>query len=338
MRKKNIKKMIICCFATLGLVCFCMIESNPAVAPIKNKSVISEGNKTNNTKEGIIPNQIIVETDKLEKADEKYCIYQLDSFYTLQFPNPNKAKNVLKKYRAKGSTVSAEPVKKVQIINTGNQDYEYLSYGPELIGADKYSEVILANTTVEELPEIVVGVVDSGIDYNHPFFEGRLLESSYDFIDNDEDVMDENGHGTHVAGIIVDTTLPNVKIMPYKASDKEGYGSEVTMAQSIEQAVKDGVDVINISMIGEGTSSLVFAALDKAIEADIVVCVGAGNDNKQTINMYPACYADAITVAAVDSNKQKADYSNYGGFVDVTAPGTDVNSAYLNGCYQFMIR
>ena len=99
----------------------------------------------------------------------------------------------------------------------------YLSWGALSIGADKCAESInKVYSDTGELNKVKVAVLDTGIDYNHPFLQGRINSCKYDFVDSDNDGMDEQGHGTAVAGIIADVTFDNVQINGYRIADKYG--------------------------------------------------------------------------------------------------------------------
>ena len=211
----------------------------------------------------------------------------------------------------------------------------YLSYGPQAINADNFAADLTSKyTSASNMPTVVVGVVDTGIDSDHPFLVNRLLPSSYNAItDGSTSTEDDYGHGTHVAGIIADTTLSNVKLKAYKVADNQGHGTDFTVACGINAAVADGVDVINISMGGAGSSTVLDDAVAAARAAGVIVCVAAGNDNTDANTFIPANCPGAFTVAAVDSTGAKAYFSNYGSCVEVCAPGVNISSSYVGGYY-----
>lgn len=287
---------------------------------------------------GYVFTQIVVNTDSLAEEDKEHVTYQMDSFYVLDYENKEDAKAALDRYDVQKDT-KASYVKRMHTMDSGMDDYAYLSWGPEAIHSKEFRNKIIDKYGSDDLPEIIVGIIDSGVDYNHEFLKGRMNSYQYDFVDNDGDAMDENSHGTHVAGIIADMTLPNVKLNAYRVLDAQGHGTDAAIAAGIEQAVKDGVDVINMSLGGAGTSDIVYAALDKAIAADIVVVVAAGNECADAGNVCPANYGKALTVAALEQGTDgqapiTASYSNYGAVIDVCAPGSDIYSSVLNQQYE----
>lgn len=191
-----------------------------------------------------------------------------------------------------------------------------------------------------ELKNIVVAVLDSGIDTDHEVFEGRLIDNNYNCSSSGESdsCEDDYGHGTHVAGIIVNNTLSNVKIKPYKVLNYEGKGSLSAIVVAVDLAVQEGADIINMSLTAEGESQAMTEAVDRAVEKGLDVVVAAGNKSVDLnkVKYTPACVESAITVSAVNSNYTLSSYSNYNGTIDIAAPGDNIESAYLNNTYAKM--
>lgn len=189
--------------------------------------------------------------------------------------------------------------------------------------------------------EIIVGVLDSGVDYNHELFEGRIDDTSFNMSASGEEnnCMDDNGHGTAVAGIIAQTTPDNVKIRPYKVIDEEGYVtlSEFTAAMEVILASNDLPDIMNISLGGylfEKNMSLETELVSRLVDKGVTVCVASGNDNLPVEYCTPADCEGAITVGAYDYTNHICSFSNYGKEVDVAAPGYNVYSIDLwSGLY-----
>lgn len=188
--------------------------------------------------------------------------------------------------------------------------------------------------------DVVIAVVDTGVDLNHPDLKNRLTEG-YNMIENNNYPDDDNGHGTHVAGIIAAETNNQEgaagitwynKIMPVKAMEAEGYGTSFDIAKGIVWAVDHGADVINLSLGNYQTSKVMKEAVNYAYKNDVVIITAAGNDNS-TLPSYPAAYPEVLAVSAVDYNGKRASFSNYGDYVDVAAPGVQIPSTYFNQQY-----
>ena len=206
---------------------------------------------------------------------------------------------------------------------------------------------------------IDVAIVDTGIDYTHPDLGGCLGEeckvvAGYDFVNEDNDPMDGDGHGTHVAGIVAGVgegytgVAPNVRLHAYKVLDDNGSGFDSDIIQALEYAIDpdgdpstdDRVDVLNMSLGGGGDANdLLSQATDAAVAAGIVVVVAAGNSgNYGDIPVTsPASARDAITVASSTKEDTLSYFSSKGPMNDegylkpeVTAPGSDISAPYLN--------
>ncbi|NWJ42669.1 S8 family serine peptidase [Marine Group I thaumarchaeote] len=154
---------------------------------------------------------------------------------------------------------------------------------------------------------IVVSIIDTGIDFNHPDLEGKII-GGYDFVDNDEMPEDTNGHGTQVAGIIAANgnlkgIAPNSKILMYKVSeDGESVPSHLII-KAIEKSIEDGADIINISLGINQTNTKIDQAVNKAVKNNIFVVTAAGNFGPElnTIGS-PGINPNAITVGATFNN------------------------------------
>lgn len=186
---------------------------------------------------------------------------------------------------------------------------------------------------------VVVAVIDTGIDYNHPDLKGNILDSITTIDGADEKGYDGAGHGTHCAGIIAATAnngigvsgmAPEAKIFSVKVLGDNGSGSTADITQGVIAATAKDVDVISMSLGGICWDSLFQQAIDKATAKGIVVVAAAGNE--ATIQKsYPAAYNNVISVAATDQDNQLTDFSNYGTWVDIAAPGLNILSTLPTG-------
>ncbi|WP_079509070.1 S8 family peptidase [Mesobacillus jeotgali] len=188
--------------------------------------------------------------------------------------------------------------------------------------------------------DIKIAVVDTGVDLNHPELRNRLV-AGYNVIDEEAEPDDDNGHGTHVAGIIASETNNNEgvagmtwfsKIMPVKAMGAKGYGTTFDIAKGIVWAVDHGADVINMSLGNYQPSKVLEEAVQYAFEKDVVLVSAAGNDSSNQPT-YPSAYPEVLSVAAVDYNGNRASFSNYGDYIDIAAPGVYIPSTYFNEQY-----
>lgn len=211
----------------------------------------------------------------------------------------------------------------VQPVSNGT-----MSWGTERIGVSK-----LKSKTVATTDRVIVAVIDTGVDYTHTFLKDRMVQG-YDFVANDSDPMDVHFHGTHVAGIIADTTPANVKIMPIRVMDEKGQGYDSDIAKGIRYAVDNGADIINLSFTGEGYSQHLADTIQYALSNNVLVIAAAGNEKTDTSNYYPASEQDIIVVSATDVNDNIAHFNNNGSSIDISAPGVDIISSVPGQRYR----
>jgi len=179
-------------------------------------------------------------------------------------------------------------------------------------------------------------IPDTGVDYTHQ--ELSLVFSKpdrgYNFVDDNDDPFDDNGHGTHVAGLLSGLN-PGVatKCNPYSAKvlNAAGYGSEVAIVRAIEWGIDNNIDLISMSLGSSEPSQLEREVIDAAVSRGILIFAAAGNEEYGAT--YPAAYSGVISVAAVDSENEHAWFSNIHKTVDLSAPGVDVLSCIPGNSY-----
>lgn len=194
---------------------------------------------------------------------------------------------------------------------------------------------------------VVVAVLDTGIDIDHPAIAANILPNGVNMVDNTFDVQDFGndidddrdgeidemvGHGTHVSGTVLQVA-PEAGILPIKVLNSDGIGDAFFVTSGIYYAVEQGADVINVSLSSTFNSRAVQDAIDDAIGQGVVVVAAVGNGNRAEPVEYPAALEPVISVAAITSERDKAEYSNFNSSVDISAPGNDVASTYPDGRY-----
>ncbi len=181
---------------------------------------------------------------------------------------------------------------------------------------------------------VVVAVIDTGVSRVEDLQKTEFVKG-YDFVNDDDDASDDNGHGTHVAGTIAQSTNNNLgvagiayeaKLMPLKVLNAFGVGTIADIAEAIRFAADHGANIINMSLGGAGESSILKEAIDYAYNKGVTIIAAAGNANYPAA-FYPARYPKVIGVAATAPTGEKAFYSNYGAGVDISAPGGDMRGA-----------
>jgi subtilisin family serine protease len=185
----------------------------------------------------------------------------------------------------------------------------------------------------------IVAVIDTGVDFSHPLLAPQILSTGYDFInetpvawdtadgrDNDRDgfVDEAFGHGTHIAGTIA-LINPDARILPYRVLDSDGNGTLFEVARAVYAATVSGADVINLSLSATTTSATLDRALVFAHAMGVQVISSAGNSSTGAVS-YPASHEGVEAVAALDDFGVKADFSNWGYEVELSAPGVNIYS------------
>lgn len=202
-------------------------------------------------------------------------------------------------------------------------------WGVSAISADTYCEWLTENYA--QLPELTVAVIDTGIYYEHTWFEGRISENGKSFVANDDGIPDDlHGHGSHCAGIVCSATADNVKILPIQALDQYGFGETLEIYCAMRYAMEQGADVISMSLGGYGESALLNQAAVLIHEAGIPLCVAAGNEMADVLTSNPANAPNVIAVSSVDEDRNLSYFSNYGEGIDFSAPGENIFSVGLS--------
>jgi subtilisin family serine protease len=194
---------------------------------------------------------------------------------------------------------------------------------------------------------VVVAVLDTGIQAAHPALAGAISAEGYDFVDGDTDPsdsadgqdedrdgqMDEGaGHGTMVAGII-HLVAPAAQILPIRVLDDEGIGSTFAVAKGIRYAVEHGADIISMSFGLTDRSGVIARELASAWQNSVVMVAAAGNLGVEIPQYYPASDPKVFMVAALDSSDVKTAFSNYHVKVLVSAPGKGIMAPFHDGGY-----
>lgn len=235
------------------------------------------------------------------------------------------------------------------IVSAGGPTAPASANNPGVSGKDMNLEY--AWNTITDCSSVIVAIVDSGVNYNHSDLASNMWNGGgsypnhgYDFVDSDNDPMDSNGHGTHIAGTIgavgnngVGSTgvCWNVKLMAIRSMGTDGSGTSADIIDGIYFAVDNGAKVINLSLGGPDYGQLESDAITYALTHDVVVIAAAGNDGTNNDSgstpQYPCNHAqdNLLCVAALTQNYSLASFSNYGAInVDIGAPGVNIVSTW----------
>ncbi|WP_396898006.1 S8 family peptidase [Niallia taxi] len=193
-----------------------------------------------------------------------------------------------------------------------------------------------------------IAILDTGCDTTHPDLQERII-GGYNFTDDDNSnpdiYTDYNGHGTHVAGTIaavenangVVGAAPESSLLIVKVLNGQGSGQYDWIANGINYAIEQNVDIISMSLGGPDDVQALHDAVKRAVDNQILVVCAAGNegDGRDTTEElgYPAAYNEVISVGSVNFTRRSSEFSNSNREVDLAAPGENILSTYINGQY-----
>lgn len=257
------------------------------------------------------------------------------SLYRLRIPEETTIAEMIELYQHTTGVAYAEPNYIARALETIPDDPRWGDqWGPDKIEAPEAWDIITGTS------DIVIAIIDTGIDYTHPDLDGGRYIGGYDFANGDDDPMDDEGHGTHVTGIATADTNNGVgvagvawnsRFMGIKVLDAEGSGTYFDIAQGIRYAADHGAHVANMSLGGPFHSNTLEQAMQYAYEAGVVMACAAGNSYGYGVS-YPARYDPyCLGVAATDDSDERAIFSSFGPEVDVAAPGVDILSTTEGG-------
>ena len=224
--------------------------------------------------------------------------------------------------------VSAAEADRAESGALNNYLFGYMSWGVKHMGLDVLQEKL--ENSGRELPEVLVAVIDSGINTSNILLKGRYTDG-YNFINNTTDFEDEEFHGTMVGGIIADGTSSNVRILPLKVNGKNGRGNMKNVAKAVDYAVKCSADVINLSLSSEDPNhsiTILDREIENAVANGVVVTVASGNQSGDAADRYPANKSNVLTVTSIDRNHAIGENANTGACVDFALPGVKIFAPY----------
>lgn len=228
----------------------------------------------------------------------------------------------------------AEPNGIVRIAYTPNDPQWGQQWGPKNIDAPGAWDIHKGQSSIR------ISIADTGISNNHPDLASKVV-AGYNFYNGNSNWNDNNGHGSHCAGIaaaITDNGIGiagvgfNCSLMAAKVLSSGGSGSWSQVANGINWSVSNGAKVVSLSLGSTSGSSTLSSAINNAWNNNVLPVAAAGN-NGNTQMFYPAAYANCLSVASNTSSNGKSSFSTYGTWVDVAAPGSSIYSTYSGTGY-----
>ncbi len=229
-----------------------------------------------------------------------------------------------------------EPNVKFSIDFVPDDPYWNLQWALNKIEADYAWNKTFGNSS------FLVAVIDTGVDWDHPDLAANYVSLGYDWVNDDNDPMDDNGHGTHVAGIVAAIInnsvgvagISQVKIMSEKGLNQSGDGYADDLANAIVHAVDNGAEILTMSWGENSSNVLIQNALQYAYNSGALLVAAAGNDGSSQ-KFYPAAYDEVIAVSATDHSDNPAGFTNYGNWIELAAPGVNIFSTVWDNSYNY---
>jgi subtilisin family serine protease len=385
----------ICGLLTAVLIFTSFTPAYGAFEPVSAGSDLSiEYHSSNSLNEHIVPGKVLVKykdgvsATEAQSTASSYSAKTVKQYnglgiHTLNIPSSKEVFQFIKEIEKDPNVEYAEPVYKYTASNIGIEKlappsvtedtyFDDARYSEQWSIAHTELESIWMQTDPTKLDDIVIAILDTGVDLDHEDLAGSILNTGFDFIDNDliPDDEDPDSHGTHVAGIAAGifnngTGIAGVaggaKIMPVRVLDQNGASSVdgSSILQGIIHAVDYGADIINLSLgrpsiwYDEETESFIdtfsmaeYDAIQYAIDHGVVVVAASGNSSSHIDGVgfpvdYPAAAHRAVIVVGAsheDGNGEPilADFSNVGPELDVVAPGVEILSTVKDNGYAYM--
>lgn len=316
----------------------------------KNDGDYKEELASEKTTSVTVENRIIVKCDEETNTYDSVSSTYAYGYRYIQYSDEKDAAEAFKKFEQAG----LEPVYD-GISTVDDVGYEEVVKTPKLDGM--YSSTVVRNEKYEWAygacdidetlnyykyrtgREVVVGVIDSGIQYNIKTLKNRVIRTNADFSGMaTDDEMDRFGHGTQVATTVAMCSPSNVKIEGFKVTNNNNImDSSVLLALSYIKEMNKKPDIINMSFSGTSMDSHIEDVIDELTDMGIVFVSSAGNDGRE-VKTYPAAYENVIAVAATDKNNNPCTFSNSSNYVDIAAPGyfTSYKATYQSNAPSYV--
>lgn len=288
--------------------------------------------------------QAFVSADRLaafENRLQRLGIYRAESLgagsqsYRLVFRGNITTLNLIERLSADPAVVFAEPNYRRHLLRVPNDPAVEQQWALRNIQALEAWDIATGSG-------VAIAVLDTGVDGDHPDLSGQVLPG-YNAIAQNDNVADNNGHGTAIAGLIAANTdngegiagiCWGCAILPVKVLNERGSGNDASVSRGVRWAADNGARVINMSLGGSEDSQILREAIEYALARSVLVVASSGNERQQgNAPNYPAAYDEVLAVGATGNTDVVTGFSNTGDYVDLTAPGVGLWTTLLDGRY-----
>jgi hypothetical protein len=298
---------------------------------------ISQGSEINPVKQGEIKKDENRKVVSFKRDLSEVEINKIEEEYSIKFTQESSVNGVYTIVTTEESNV--EKLEKDPAVESVETDIpvkmaaDVIDWGVSRIGADKIWDTATG-------VGVTVAIIDTGVEMTHPDLQGKVTKG-YDFVNDKESTEDDNGHGTHVSGIVAASrndigtvgVSHGTSIMPVKVLNSAGSGYISDVAKGIYWATDNGAQIINLSLGAPVDTDVLRRAVNYAANKGVLMVAAAGNDYGAPCQ-YPAAYDNVICVVATDSSNRLASFSNVGG--ELAAPGVSNYSTFLGGSYRYL--
>ncbi|MDX1520034.1 MAG: S8 family peptidase [Anaerolineae bacterium] len=354
---KSLSVSSLCLFFIVLLLSLALANNTPAVAQGPTPQPRIEQPPSPALQTGIIPGEVLVKFKpqqlgalSLEEAVQVRGLALLEAapnsgWLRIQV-EPGREREVLAELRANGDVESANFNYPIYALNTPNDPRfgrQWALHNTGQTGGTVDSDIDAPDAWDIETGDntVTIAVIDTGVDLDHPDLQANIVPG-FDFYNNDPVADDDNGHGSHVAGIAAavgnnGTGIAGVswkaKIMPLKILSAFGIGSTLDLIEALHFAADNGANIVNLSLGGSCSFdwSNVQAALNYASNKGVLIVAASGNSGGTVL--CPAALENVIAVGATDHQDQRWSGSNFGSALDVVAPGVAITSTLAGGTY-----
>lgn len=324
-------------FASLGLLIFLLISNTFSFKDTLFNTLFPKPPSHAQEVSPSVPDEILlkfkpgISEEAKENIKNQHALEVLEAIPQIEVlrvkVNANSKDAVIEALSRNPNVEYAEPNYINQAVFTPNDTYFENQWAIQKISAPQAWDISQGS------PSVVIAVLDSGVDFTHE-----------DLVNKGTGALDDYRHGTQVAGVVTANTnnatglagvCPLCQIMSVKVLSSTGAGSDSTVAVGIIQAADNGAKVINLSLGGYATTTTMNNAVNYAWNKGVVI-VGAGGNDNTSMSFYPAAHSNVVAVGATSYHEGKAVYSNYGSWLDISAPGDDIYTTLMNGGYEYI--